>query len=188
MFSLSCEATLIRVSFLRKHTKKKGSAKWKVKSSRERWDHSWCQLFCFNPTLLGLLFVGKEKNTYSFGSHYTDSSKRNQFFHPWIKFLVSMIAVYPRRSQTLNITACSVISSDVSRSQCFQVCCEVFTRSYFKLRLKDQFISAAFFLTFFSTSILLLWVRRWSAERQQWNWWSRITPDDDSCDRHIWYL
>lgn len=50
--------------------------------------------------LPGFVVCRERKNIYSFGSHYTDSSKRNQFFHPWIKFLVSMIAVYPRRSQT----------------------------------------------------------------------------------------
>lgn len=47
----------------------------KVEGQIKLWDHSWCQLFCFNWTSLGLLFVGKEKkNLYPFGRHYTDSS------------------------------------------------------------------------------------------------------------------
>lgn len=48
--------------------------------------------------------VCKEKTEIRFprGSRFTDSSnlRGSDFFHSWIKFLVSMIAVYPQQSQT----------------------------------------------------------------------------------------
>lgn len=75
---------------------------FKVKSSREKWDHWWCQLLCFDLMSLDLLFVRKRKKDASLGEPFHRQLKPTWFwfFHSWIKFLVSMIAVYPQQSQT----------------------------------------------------------------------------------------
>lgn len=105
---LSCEALqrpLIHVSFLRNINKKK-----EVQGQMQQWEmRSLIMSTLFVSTFTG--FVCKKRGKKSpLGSHYTGSSNldssKTHFFQSWIKFLVSMITVYPQRSQTPTLQPC----------------------------------------------------------------------------------
>lgn len=158
--------------------------KCKVKSSNERWDHWWCQLFCFNLMSPGL-FLRKEcipggaiiqtalKSTW-FLNHF--------FFYSWIEFLVSMVAVYPQRrwwgAKTQHYSP--VLWSAVMSATLFPNFLRYSpndTSNTHKLKLMDCFISAPF--SSFSRSILLIYhleSQVWIVEWEQWNCWWFMQP------------
>lgn len=140
-------------------------------------------------------FVVRRKNIHPLGSHYTDSSNLDGSWTGFFFFfsLMDWISSFHDRcisSEEVpkepkpNIIGCSVISSDVSHSQCFQIFWGIrpIILQTHTHTLKDRFISAPFFLsslTSFPTSILLVYhleSRPWSVEWEQWNCWWFMVP------------